>query len=156
LELKPLQESDFENLYKVASDPLIWEQHPDTHRYKRELFRKYFESGLHSKGALLILDRSTGEILGSSRFYDHDAVNNQIAIGYTFLARKCWGKSYNKELKRMMIDYAFNQVENIVFVIGINNIRSRKAIEKTSATLDNQNESSVVYKLTKETWYKKP
>jgi RimJ/RimL family protein N-acetyltransferase len=104
----------------------------------------------------LILDRATGEILGSSRFYDHDVVANQIAIGYTFLSRKCWGKSHNKELKKMMIEYAFNQVDRIVFHIGINNIRSRKAIEKTGAVLENQDESSVIYKLTKETWYKKP
>ena len=151
LELKPLRESDFENLYKVGSDPLIWEQHPDRYRYKRELFKKYFESALQSKGGLLILDRSTGEVLGCSRFHDHDVANNQIFVGYTFLARKCWGKSYNKELKKLMLEHAFKHVDNILFLIGINNIRSRKAIEKIGATLKNQDESSLIYKITKTT-----
>lgn len=155
IELRPLQASDFEDLYKVAADPLIWEQHPEPNRYTRELFWKYFESGLQSKGALLIMDRLSGEMLGSSRFYDHDVEKDQIAIGYTFLARKCWGKPYNRELKKLMIEYAFDHVDNILFFIGINNNRSIKAIEKTGAILDGRDESSVTYKITKEDWYKK-
>jgi len=155
LKLRPLQACDFEDLYKAASDPLIWEQHPEIHRYKKELFEKYFDSGLQSKGALLILDRLTGETLGCSRYYDHDITNNQIAIGYTFLVRKCWGKPYNKELKKLMIDYAFNHVDNILFFIGINNIRSRIAIEKIGASFQGNNKSSAIYKMTKEMWYKK-
>ena len=38
--LRPLRENDFEALYEVAKDPLIWEQHPSRERYKREVYSK--------------------------------------------------------------------------------------------------------------------
>ena len=49
--LVPLQETDFEKLYKVASDPLVWEQHPNKNRYEREVFQNFFEGAMISKGA---------------------------------------------------------------------------------------------------------
>ena len=67
IRLQPLQQNDFERLYAVASDPLIWEQHPNKDRYKREVFQTYFEGAMESKGALLVIDKLTGEVAGSSR-----------------------------------------------------------------------------------------
>jgi len=152
VELTPLKPADFEMLFEVASDPLIWEQHPDKHRYKKEEFEKYFLTAIESKGAFLIYAKTNGELIGCSRYYDHDEKNKQIAIGYTFLARKCWGRSYNQDLKKLMIDYAFTFVETVLFHIGTNNLRSRKAIEKIGAKLKTQEENSVVYVIEKKNW----
>ena len=131
--LFPLQEEDFEELYTVASDPLVWEQHPNKWRYQREVFQNFFEGALLSQGAFLIRDTDSNEIVGSSRFYDYNENEKSVLIGYTFIGRKFWGKGYNKALKKMMLEYAIQFVDKIYFHIGAVNIRSQKAIIKIGA-----------------------
>lgn len=133
IKLVPLQETDFEELFSVASDPLVWEQHPNKLRYKRDVFQNYFEGAIQSKGAFFIRETITNEPIGSTRFYDFNENDNSILIGYTFLGRQFWGNGYNKGLKDVMIDYAFQYVDKVIFHIGAFNIRSQKAIEKTGA-----------------------
>lgn len=130
IKLVPLHENDFEELYEVASDPLVWEQHPNKLRYQREVFQNFFEGAMESKGAFFVRDAETNEPIGSSRFYDYNENDNSILIGYTFIGRKYWGNGYNKALKKLMMDYAFQYVDTIYFHIGANNIRSQKAMEK--------------------------
>lgn len=133
IQLKPLAEADFDKLYLAASDPLTWEQHPNKERYKHDVFRSFFDGGIESKGAFAAIDIKTGEIIGSSRYYEYDDVNKSIAIGYTFLGRQHWGKQYNAMMKTLMLDYAFNFVDTVIFHIGANNFRSQKAITKLGA-----------------------
>lgn len=131
--LRPLQENDFEALYDIASDPLLWEQHPNKNRYKKEEFKNYFEGAILSKGAFIVLDSTTNETIGCSRFYDYDGKENAILIGYTFIGRKYWGKGYNESLKKVMLNYIFQFVSSVYFHIGNQNFRSQKAIEKFGA-----------------------
>jgi RimJ/RimL family protein N-acetyltransferase len=131
VELIPLAKDDFERLFLVASDPLIWEQHPSRDRYKREVFQKYFDGALESGGAFLVFDKSTNELIGSSRYYDLKP--SSVAIGYTFLARKYWGGNYNKAMKELMLNHAFQFVDSVVFHVGPDNIRSQKAVLKIGA-----------------------
>lgn len=133
IKLVPLKETDFETLYKVASDPLIWEQHPNKDRWKREVFQNFFKGAMESGGAFLIYDAQTGEVIGSSRYYDLDERKKQIAIGYTFYARSHWGGKYNSAAKALMMNYAFKHVDSVLFHIGALNLRSQKAIEKLGA-----------------------
>jgi RimJ/RimL family protein N-acetyltransferase len=131
--LQPLSTSDFERLYIIASDPLIWEQHPNPDRYKREVFQVYFEGAIESKGAYLILDQKMNEVIGCTRFYDYDREKSSILIGYTFFSRSCWGKGINQRVKQIMLDYIFQFVDKVYFHIGANNIRSQIAIERLGA-----------------------
>ena len=133
IKLIPLQESDFEELYSVAFDELIWEQHPNKNRYQRDVFNNYFQGAIESKGAFFIRETTTNEPIGSTRFYDFDENDNSVLIGYTFIGRKFWGNGYNKALKKLMLDYAFNYVDKVYFHIGAFNYRSQKAIEKIGA-----------------------
>ena len=137
IHLIPLQETDFEELYAVASDPLVWEQHPNKLRYQRDVFQNYFEGALLSKGAFVIRDSKTNEVVGSSRYYDYNETDNSneasVLIGYTFIGIKFWGKGYNKALKKLMLDYAFQFLDKVYFHIGAFNIRSQRAIEKIGA-----------------------
>lgn len=133
IELLPLKEKDFSALYKVASDPLIWEQHPNKLRYQKDVFKNYFEGAMLSGGAFIIRDCKTNEAIGSTRFYDYDKNENAILIGYTFIGRKFWGIGYNKAIKKLMLDYAFQYVDKVYFHIGAFNIRSQNAIEKIGA-----------------------
>lgn len=152
LTLRPLREEDFEALYRAASDPLIWEQHPERNRYEQEIFRKFFVSGIESKGAFAAIDNATGEVVGSSRYYDYNAQAKEVAIGYTFLIRRCWAKGYNKEMKRLMINHAFTFADAILFHIGEHNYRSQMATKKTGATLRKTSPGHVEIRLTKEQW----
>lgn len=135
VKLRPLRAEDFEALFAVSSDPLVWEQHPMRDRYKREVFDGFFKGAMDSRGALLALDAKTGEVIGSSRFSNVDWQKNQVEVGYTFLARRCWGGGYNQEMKAFMLAHAFEHVERVIFYIGENNRRSRIAIERLGAKL---------------------
>lgn len=141
--LQPLQQTDFDALYAVASDPLIWEQHPNPNRYQRAVFQKYFEGAMESKGAFLIKRIADDAVMGCSRYYDYDAEKKAVKIGYTFLGRAYWGSVYNPAVKKLMIDYAFQWVSKVLFEIGANNIRSQKAIERLGA--EKTDESLVTY-----------
>jgi RimJ/RimL family protein N-acetyltransferase len=155
LELRPLRPDDFEALFQVAADPLIWEQHPDHNRYQEAVFRAFFDEALASGGALVALDRATGAIIGSSRFHGYDAAQRVIEIGWTFLGRAYWGGRYNGEMKRLMIEHAFRWVRRVIFMIGPDNHRSRRAVEKIGAvyartTTDAAGRERVAYELTPE------
>ena len=134
LKIVPLIETDFDRLFEVASDPLIWEQHPSSDRYKKEVFQLYFEGAINGKTAFLIIDKSTGKIIGSTRYYDFKPENSSIAIGYTFLSRHYWGGAYNKSAKRVLIEHAFQYVDKIYFHIASTNIRSQLATQKLGAS----------------------
>jgi RimJ/RimL family protein N-acetyltransferase len=133
VELRPLAREDWDELFAIASDSLIWEQHPERDRYKEDVFRVFFKDALESGGAFIIIDRKTQQIIGSTRFYGYDPEKSEIEIGWTFLARKYWGGRYNAEMKRLLLNHAFNFVESVVFFVGEDNVRSQKAMEKIGA-----------------------
>ena len=133
IELRPLRREDWNELFAVASDPLIWEQHPESDRYKKEIFKIFFEGALDSGGAFVVIDTKTRQIIGSTRFYGCNPEKSEIEIGWTFLARKYWGGRYNAEMKQLMLAHAFKFVENVVFFVGENNFRSQRATEKIGA-----------------------
>jgi len=131
--LRPLNETDFEALFAAASDPLIWQQHPEPDRYQRDVFQKFFDSGLACGGGFAVVDAGSGRIIGSSRYYDYRPDLKEVKIGYTFLQRAFWGGDYNRELKSLMLDHAFRFVDRVLFEVGEHNFRSQKALRKVGA-----------------------
>jgi len=161
--IRPLEETDFETLYQAANDPLIWEQHPNPDRYKREVFEIFFKGAIESGGAFLVYDKVSNEAIGSSRFYNVENQPDCVAIGYTFFARSHWGGTFNQALKTLMINHAFTFVASVVFHIGANNIRSQKAIERSGAKKESEIEMeyygettklNFIYRLDKADWIK--
>jgi len=154
IELRPLRHEDFDDIYTVASDSLIWEQHPAKDRYKKEVFVDFFREALESGGAMIVIDRRNGQVIGSSRFYGYDAEKSEIEIGWTFLARSYWGGIYNRELKGLMLRHAFQFVSRVIFLVGPQNLRSQKALEKIggvrvgSTRRDAGGPESFVYEIT--------
>jgi RimJ/RimL family protein N-acetyltransferase len=152
LELRPLRAEDFRDLYAVAADPLIWEQHPCKDRYQEEVFAAFFREALESHGALIALDRKDGRVIGSSRYHGYDEQRSEIEIGWTFLARSHWGGAYNGEMKRLMVRHAFQFVSSVVFLVGPHNFRSQRAVEKNGGVragsrLDGSGRESLVYRI---------
>ncbi|MEP7196755.1 MAG: GNAT family N-acetyltransferase [Saprospiraceae bacterium] len=133
LTARPLLESDFQILFEAASDPLIWEQHPNKNRFQLDVFRNFFDHAIVSKGALIIMDKNSGMVIGSSRFYNLDLSDSSIFIGYTFFKCAFWGGKYNYSIKALMLDYAFQFLNKVYFHIGKYNLRSQKSIERLGA-----------------------
>jgi RimJ/RimL family protein N-acetyltransferase len=135
IRIEPLGKDDFEILYAVAADPLVWEQHPSKDRYRREVFQNFFKGAIDSGGAFRVIDKLNAELIGSSRYYDFDEAQRKICIGYTFIARSRWGSEYNRALKTLMLDHAFQYVDRVIFHVGVDNWRSRKAMEKLGGVI---------------------
>ena len=133
VELRPLRPEDWDELFAVASDPMIWVQHPAHDRYKEDVFREFFRQALESGGAFVVVDRNTQRIIGSSRYFGYAPEKGEIEIGWTFLARSHWGGQYNGEMKRLMLDHAFGSVERVVFLVGPLNLRSQTALDRIGA-----------------------
>ena len=130
---RPLKETDFDQLFNAASDPLIWDQHPNKNRYQKPDFQNYFKGAIESGGAYLVLNKKSGEVIGSSRYYGWNPEARSIEIGYTFFSRENWGKSNNRNLKTLMLNHAFTFADKVIFHIGATNFRSQKSIEKLPA-----------------------
>jgi RimJ/RimL family protein N-acetyltransferase len=157
LGLQPLRLEDFHELYAVASDPLIWEQHPVKDRYQEEVFKAFFREAMESGGTLIAIDARNGRIIGSSRFHGYDSEKSEIEIGWTFLARSHWGGIYNREMKRLMLRHAFKFVDSVVFLVGPQNLRSQRAVEKiggvrVGSRCDAGGRDSFVYQITASTF----
>lgn len=157
LRLRPLRPNDWDDLYAVASDPLIWEQHPIADRYKEDSFKGFFREALESGGALIAVDARDGRVIGSSRFHAYDSEKSEIEIGWTFLARSHWGGIYNREMKQLMLRHAFKFVNSVIFLVGPQNVRSQRAVERIGGVRvgsrpDGRGGESVVYQITAAAW----
>ncbi|MCW2673921.1 MAG: hypothetical protein JWP14_2510 [Frankiales bacterium] len=129
--LRPLATTDFDTLFRIASDPLVWEQHPSKDRTQEPVFRQWFQEALASQGALVAVERSDGEVIGTSRYVLHG--RDAVEIGWTFLARSRWGGTWNGEMKRLMLDHAFKSASTVVFTVHEDNRRSQRAVERLGA-----------------------
>ncbi len=154
MRMRPLGAGDFDALYAVARDPLIWEQHPQSDRWREPVFHQFFESGMACGGALLALERSSGVVIGSSRFYGFDDAAGEVEIGWSFLARSHWGGGWNGEMKQLMIAHAFRYVPTVKFRVGLSNLRSQAAMAKIGGLapargLDSRGEPGLIYSFTR-------
>lgn len=145
LTLRPLVPADWDALFAVASDPLIWEQHPAHDRWREPVFRAFFDDALANKGALVAIDRTTDAVIGSSRFQGlEEADGGSVEIGWTFLARSHWGGTTNHEMKRLMLAHALASVAECRFLVGETNTRSRRALERIGARLTDRREERIM------------
>lgn len=160
--LRPLRADDWETLFAVASDPEIWAIHPQHDRWQEPVFRAYFADALKQGGALVVIDKASGAIIGGSRMQAYDpADGGSVEIGWTFLAHSHWGGAFNREMKRLMLGHALKFVERVDFRIGEDNLRSRRAMEKIGGRLSDRSDivdtasgpvRHVVYEITRDSF----
>ncbi len=164
--LRPLRPDDWDALFAVASDPLIWEVHPGHDRWQEPVFRIFFADALAHRGALVVIEKASERIVGSSRYQAHDPVDGgSVEIGWTFLERALWGGAANGELKRLMLEHAFRFVERVDFRVGEDNVRSRGAMTKIGGRLSERSSVAemagrqvrhVVFEITRESFANGP
>lgn len=128
--VRPIRRTDWDAMFKSASNPEIWALHPVGDRYTEPVFREFFDGAVACGSAFSFVDRQSGAVVGSSRYHGHDPKASEIEIGWTFLAREYWGGSFNLEVKQLMLEHAFNFVDTVVFWVGVTNWRSLRAMEK--------------------------
>lgn len=155
--VRPLRAADFDGLYAVAADPLLWEQHPQRDRHQEGVFRRFFRDMLASGGALAVLDAHERRLIGTSRYHGHDPEQREVEIGWTFLARSHWGGAYNGELKHLMLGHAFQHVDTVVLLVAPTNARSQRAVEKIGGVRsgtrpDASGSPSLVYRIFSHDW----
>jgi RimJ/RimL family protein N-acetyltransferase len=153
VELRPLCFEDYDDLYAIAADPLIWEQHPVKNRHEEAGFQVFFREALASGGALIAIDARTQRLIGSSRFHNYDEKTSEVEIGWTFLARSHWGGMYNGQMKELMLQNAFRFVNCVVPLVGPRNLRSQRAVEKIGGVRvgsrpDTEGRESYLYQIT--------
>lgn len=137
--LRPLVPEDWQALFAVASNPAVWELHPQHDRWQEPVFRIFFEDALAKGGAIAIIDRESGCIVGSSRWERYDPSDGgSVEIGWTFLDPSCWGGAVNRELKTLMVVHALRYVHRVDFRVAEGNLRSRRAMEKIGGRLSDR------------------
>lgn len=153
IRIRPLLASDRGAFVKAGSDPAIWAQHPASDRHEPDKIARFFEEALASGGAIIIEERASNCVIGSSRYHALDIERGHVEIGWTFLARDHWGGATNRELKSLMLKHAFAHVPVVRFKIGSQNMRSRRAIEKIGGQLVTSNpdtdSGTVIYAIDK-------
>ena len=134
--LRPLRPDDWDALWAIAADRELWAGHPSHDRWQEPVFCEFFVDALAKGGALAIVDKASGCVIGSSRFQDHEpAGEGQVEIGWSFLDRAYWGRGYNAEFKRLMLTHAFKSVARVIFRVGAENAISRGAMRNIGGRL---------------------
>jgi N-acetyltransferase len=111
------------------------------------------------------LDANTGEVVGTTSYYEVMPANRSLAIGYTWLGRRWWRTGYNTESKLLLLSQAFDVLAaaRVVWHTDLLNERSQAAIQRLGATRegvlrkhrirgDGSWRDSVQYAMTDEDW----
>lgn len=137
--LEPLTLRHIPALARVAFDPDLWRWTTTRITNEGEL-RSYVEDALSLQRAgsalpFCILSKTSGEAIGSSRFGNYDAANRRVEIGWTWVAGPWQRTTANPEAKRLMLEYAFTDLEclRVEFKTDALNARSRGALLKLGA-----------------------
>ncbi|MFJ7698118.1 GNAT family N-acetyltransferase [Lysinibacillus fusiformis] len=167
--LKPLELNDLSGILEAASYPEIWSHMPITIK-KMEDVNNFVENALlmrrnKTEFPFVIVDKKTGEIIGSTRFMDIDDTHQRVEIGTTWLTPAYWRTAINTNCKYLLLEYCFEilHLQRVQIKTDHENSRSQKAIERIGATKegvlrnhmirkDGTTRHTVMYSITLEEW----
>jgi RimJ/RimL family protein N-acetyltransferase len=137
--LEPMTLEHHPGLTEIGLDPEIWKRAIAPLRTPEEM-RSYIESALklQREGNTLpfvTIERSSGRIVGSTRFGNYDPANRRIEIGWTWLARPWQRTVTNTEAKYLMLTQAFERLGcvRVELKTDVLNSQSRNAILRIGA-----------------------
>jgi RimJ/RimL family protein N-acetyltransferase len=83
----------------------------------------------------VIINKTTNEIIGTTRFLEIVPADKKMEIGVTWIKKEYWGTTVNLECKFIMLEYCFEVLKTVrvQFRAKSNNLRSRKAMENMGA-----------------------
>ncbi len=169
VKLKPLELSDIQGILEAGSYPEIWSHMPTTIE-KREDVNNFVENALLTRSGktefpFVIVDKQSGNIIGSTRYMDIDDKHQRLEIGYTWLTPAYWRTAINTHCKYLLLQYCFEHLhlQRVQIKTDHENIRSQRAIERIGATKegilrnhmirkDGSIRHTVMYSITIEEW----
>ncbi|KGA84790.1 GNAT family acetyltransferase [Lysinibacillus fusiformis] len=169
VKLKPLELNDLSGILEAASYPKIW-SHMSTTIEKMVDVNNFVENALlmrrnKTEFPFVIVDKKTGEIIGSTRFMDIDDTHQRVEIGTTWLTPAYWRTAINTNCKYLLLQYCFEtlHLQRVQIKTDHENSQSQKAIERIGATKegilrnhmirkDGTTRHTVMYSITLEEW----
>ena len=140
--LEPLTREHESALVQAAADGELWRLW-FTHIATPERMGEYIATALDMRersGAMpfVVRDRKTGEIVGSTRFFNVDADNRRVEIGHTWYAKRAQRTAVNSECKLLLLTHAFETLHCIAVEFRTHwfNHESRAAIARLGAKED--------------------
>ena len=138
--LRPLETADFEELKAVAFEPDIW-QFTITRADDVLSLAAYIADAEQARHAgqrypFVIIDRTSGRLAGSTSYYNLDADNDKLSIGYTWLGTAFQRTGLNRAAKHLLLGYAFDQLgcERVELETDSRNHQSQNAMRRMGAT----------------------
>lgn len=142
VDLQPLQADHAQALVDAAADGQLWNMTltvvpgPDT-------VAQYIATALAGREAgtvmpFVIVNRATGRVAGSTRFWKIDLNNRKMEIGHTWLGVSTQRSGINTEAKYLLLTHAFEvmQAVRVQFTTDELNEKSRAAILRIGASLE--------------------
>ena len=142
IELIPLERTHFDDLLALSKDIRIWQHYAmeghDTFKMTQSLETALLEREKGTQYAFVIIQKEDNKIIGSTRLLDIQKEHQKLEIGWTWMHPDYWAKNINTECKFLLLEYCFENLgcTRVQLRTDENNIRSRKAIEKTGAQFE--------------------
>jgi RimJ/RimL family protein N-acetyltransferase len=167
--LRPLVKEDVQGLLAAGSYPEIWSYLSTTIEDERDV-HNFVEKAMSSKMQMeefpfVIVDKRSGQIIGSTRYMDIDSKHKRLEIGNTWLTPAFWRTAVNTNCKYLLLSYCFEVIglQRVQIKTDHENTRSQKAIERIGATKegvlrnhmvrkDGSTRHTVMYSITIEEW----
>ncbi len=137
--LEPLSMAHEESLIDAAGDGELWNS-AVTVVASRSTMASYIKSTLEAQAQgrelpFVIIQKSSGQVVGSTRFYLIDRENRSVEIGYTWLAASAQRTGVNTEAKLLLLTHAFEiwQCIRVALITDVLNQQSRAAILRLGA-----------------------
>lgn len=138
--LEPLVPAHADALWEVARDPALWTLSTPPVRSRADfdayLAQAWRDTEHGSTLTFATCSRSTGAVVGSTRFAAYAPEHARVEIGWTWIARGWQRTAVNTEAKLLMLAHAFETlgVERVELKTDALNARSRAAITRLGAT----------------------
>jgi RimJ/RimL family protein N-acetyltransferase len=141
--LRPLQESDIENLLDISiNEPETWE-YSLVGADGKENLENYIQIALQAKEnktefPFIVFDKKSGKYAGSTRFYDINLGFKSLQLGYTWYGKNFRGTGLNKRCKFLLLQFAFEtlEMERVEFRADNKNQRSIAAMKSIGCTVE--------------------
>jgi N-acetyltransferase len=139
--LEPLHEGHLPDLATAGNDPALWEFTFNANPFTSDSdIRAWFDQANETPSTLTfsVIDRESGQAIGSTRFFDIDPGHRKLEIGWTWIARRFWRTHVNTECKYLLLRHAFEiwHVNRVQLKGEAINARSRAAMERIGATYE--------------------
>lgn len=134
--LRPLERENLPTLLELTQDPALWTYF--THDLSTLEGLEAWAAGYFAgdRFQFIVIDKATQQVLGSTGFGNYFPRDQRIEIGWTWLGRAVQGTGTNREMKSLMLDYAFKELGmlRVEFKTDVLNLPARRALLRLGAT----------------------